>query len=200
MASAALAGGYLGYEVGFEAGKSAVKAENPGVTTTVAQEQVVGRFVISEVTDGDTVKVQVGDTTATIRILGINAPESRPNQGRPVQCFAKEATAEASRLLMDRTVELSIDPIADSQDSNGRLLRKIDMDESPQVEDFSRAMVENGFAAAYRGYPTTDRRQLIALEQAAREDRRGLWGSCRIPSGNIPTNLSTEVTFPPARP
>lgn len=198
MAGSAALGAYAGYEFGFDAGADS-RAESV-TTTTILGEQVIGRFVVSEVTDGDTFKVNTTAGTATIRVLGINAPESRPNQGRPIQCFAKEATAEATRLLLGKTVELSIDPVGDSEDSNGRLLRKIDIDEGPEVEDFSTVMVRNGFAAAYRGYRSSDRQSLISLEQTARAERRGLWDDCDIPVGSIPKNLSTEVTFPPARP
>ncbi len=195
MTGSLVVGGFAGYELGFDAGSDNIEAS----TTTIPQEQVIGQFVVSEVIDGDTVKVPVPGGTATIRVLGINAPESRPNQGRPVQCFAKEATLEASRMLLGKTIELSIDPVGDSEDSNGRLLRKIDMDIGPAVDDFSTAMVRNGFAAAYRGYRSSDRQNLIGLEQIARDARRGLWGDCAIPNSDVPKNLSTEVTFPPAR-
>ncbi len=198
MAGSAALGAYAGYEFGFDAGADS-RAELV-TTTTIPGEQVIGHFVVSEVTDGDTFKVNTTAGTATIRVLGINAPESRPNQGRPVQCFAKEATLEASRLLLNKTVELSIDPVGDSEDSNGRLLRYADLDEGPGIIDFSHIMVRGGFAAAYRGYRTQERQNLITLEQEARSAKRGLWGDCVIPSGSIPKNLSTEVTFPPAQP
>jgi micrococcal nuclease len=189
-------GGLVGYEVGLSNNDQpkAPAAE----TTTILQEQIVGSFLVSTVTDGDTVKVVVpGQKDAVIRVLGINAPESKDPR-RPVQCFAHEAAAEATRLLLHKTVELTMDPVADSIDSNDRLLRKIDTTIGPGVEDFSHYMVANGFAAAYRRYRSTDRQELIAMEQTARTQHRGLWGSCSISSSNVPKNLSTEVTFPPA--
>lgn len=196
-------GGAAGFGLGMELGASneTRQGNTPETTTTITGAEVVGRFVVREVTDGDTVKVSSTDNetiVATIRILGINAPESRPNQGRPVQCYARQASEQASRLLLDKTVELAVDAEADSVDSNGRLLRKIDMDPGPEVEDFSRTMVRNGFAAAYRRYRSSDRGTLIQMEEDARSERRGLWGECRIPGDDVPANLSTEVTFPPA--
>lgn len=200
MAGSAALGTFVGYELGYDNGSESARLDVPVATTTIPPEQIVGQLVVSEVTDGDTFKVLTSSGTATVRVLGINAPESRPNQGRPVQCYAKEATLEATRLLLGKTIELNIDGLGDTEDSNGRLLRTVDMDLGPGIDDFSQAMVRGGFAAAYRGYRSSDRQNLITLEQTARNAQRGLWGSCAIPVSAIPKNLSTEVTFPPARP
>lgn len=161
----------------------------------------VGKFVVDSVIDGDTLKVKDPRATkgiAVIRILGMNAPESRPNRGRPVQCYSKEAFDEANK-LKGREVELSIDPQADTQDDDNRFLRMVDTDPGKDVDNFSEHMVKQGFAAAYRRYVTSIRTDLINLEEDARRHKRGMWDVCNISPTTIPTNLSSEVAFPPAK-
>lgn len=170
--------------------------------TSQAQSLAIGKFIVEDVIDGDTIKVKdpkAPKGIATIRILGINAPELHPNQGRPVQCYGVEARKEASRLLLHKTVELKTDPKADTEDEHSRFLRMVDTDPGEGVNNFSVHMVEQGFAAAYRGYVTSIRQDLINDEKNARDHNRGMWDACNIPDSAVPTNLGSEVKFPAAR-
>jgi endonuclease YncB( thermonuclease family) len=103
---------------------------------TAGQEP--GGYEVAEVTrvvDGDTVEVlitersdgpaaglaEVGETYS-VRLIGIDTPES-VKPGSPVECFGKEASAAAAALLDGQTVTLVKD--VEETDSYERLLRYV---------------------------------------------------------------------------
>ena len=70
---------------------------------TAPGQQQRGRVVT--VIDGDTIKVELDGRTDTVRLLGIDTPESRRPQ-TPVECGSKKAAATLRRLLLDRNVTI----------------------------------------------------------------------------------------------
>src|SRR5690349_5738355 len=48
--------------------------------------------------DGDTIKVRRADREVTVRLIGIDTPETK-RPGRPVECFGPEAAARTAALL-----------------------------------------------------------------------------------------------------
>src|SRR3954453_4448588 len=57
-----------------------------------------GQATVTRVVDGDTVIVHIGSKNESVRLLGIDTPES-VKPGTPVQCFALEASARTKQLL-----------------------------------------------------------------------------------------------------
>ena len=58
---------------------------------------------VTKVIDGDTIRVRLGSTMETVRLIGVNTPETKaPN--KPVECFGPEASARTHELLPDGTV------------------------------------------------------------------------------------------------
>src|SRR5438046_968199 len=77
---------------------------------------------VVRVVDGDTVDVQCQDgTTDRLRLIGIDTPEV-VDPRKPVQCFAREASAHAHELLDGQSVSLELDPSQGERDVFGRLL------------------------------------------------------------------------------
>jgi endonuclease YncB( thermonuclease family) len=75
----------------------------------------------------------------------------------------------------------------------------VSLDDS-EKGNFSRLMVRNGFAVAYRRYRSMDRETLIGLDEAsARENKRGMWAACPMDLSKVPKNLGSEMPIPPAR-
>jgi len=71
---------------------------------------------VTEVVDGDTIKVGLdGDS---VRIIGIDAPESGA-------CGADEATQKMQDLVLFEQVTLTAAPDNDDRDKDGRLLRYV---------------------------------------------------------------------------
>lgn len=186
-AGAAFAGGYAyGYNEGWD--------KAPKEVISISQEEIVGQFVVNNVVDGDTFDISVPNLEGEaprIRIPGINTPETYGQ----AECYGKEASARATELLLDQTVEIQVDELAGGMDRHGRLLRTVTLTNRSGEADFEKLMVREGYAAAYREYRTTDRTDLIALEAEARSAGRGMWGACDIQK--VPADLSSgEVEFP----
>lgn len=115
------------------------------------------------VTDGDTVRVGLSSGPVNVRLHAADAPEKRQDWGTE----AKDALA---RRISGRQVEIEV---IDQSDAYGRMVGRIFVGD----EDINAWMVRSGHAWVYRQY--ADRvidAGLCALEQEARNARRGLWG------------------------
>jgi endonuclease YncB( thermonuclease family) len=117
-----------------------------------------------QVVDGDTLDVSGPDGNVTVRIIGINTPESG-------ECFAEEATDALAALVADEELVLVTD--RSDVDQFGRALRYV---ETAGGVDVGAELVAGGFAIARR-YPPDDARAdtYAELQQAAQDERRGLW-------------------------
>lgn len=137
-------------------------------------------FIIRAV-DGDTLKVRLDgkEDEVTVRLLGVNTPES-VDPRRPVECFGKEASTFTASLTEGRRARLESDPQADEVDRYGRLLRNVILADGM---DLNAELVKQGYAYAYLNYPLDPARktQLMYLQNQADEQQLGLWGEggCR---------------------
>src|SRR3989344_2606113 len=73
------------------------KANEVPISTQQKSDQSPLYSVVS-VVDGDTVKLSIDGTTKTIRLIGLDTPET-VDPRKPVQCFGKEASNKAKELL-----------------------------------------------------------------------------------------------------
>lgn len=124
-------------------------------------------FLVTRVIDGDTIKLEGGET---VRYLLIDTPETAEE---PVECYGPEAT-EANRLLVEgERVRLEKD--VTDRDAYGRLLRYVYVDGAfVQAE-----LVREGYAYVYSRQPDVRYlKDLAALERKARQQGLGLWGQC----------------------
>lgn len=141
-----------------------------------------GKATVVEVVDGDTLVVGIGGIEEQVRLIGIDTPETVA-PGRPVECYGPEASQQLATLLPPgSTVRLERD--VEPRDQYGRLLAYVYRAEDDLF--VNRAMVERGFAATLVFPPNTAwRAELARIEQAARSQRAGLWGTCGGP--DVPT-------------
>lgn len=132
------------------------------------------RVLVTEVVDGDTIKIEGGQT---VRFLGIDTPETKDPR-RPVGCFGKEASREVKNLLDGESVILEKD-ISDT-DKYNRLLRYIYLPLSNgQTLFVNDYLVREGFAKALTYPPDVKfNEQLREAETFAKENKKGLWGRC----------------------
>lgn len=140
-----------------------------------AQEQ----SMVTSVVDGDTFKVEIDGNIESVRIIGIDTPET-VHPSKPVQCFGKEASNALKEVLDGEEVTLEKNP-AEDRDKYGRLLRYVEMD----GVDIGASMIEEGFAYSYKQYPHPRLEEYNALEKEAREENRGLWGTCNGNAGEF---------------
>ncbi len=135
---------------------------------------------VDRVVDGDTVRVRTPAGEETVRLIGIDTPETKaPN--RPVECFGPEASARAEELMPPGArVVLELDPTQDTRDRYGRLLAYVHVGDGPRGPDsVNRALVQSGHAEVYVfRTPFRYTAEFSRAEQAARDGGRGLWGRC----------------------
>jgi endonuclease YncB( thermonuclease family) len=129
---------------------------------------------IVAVVDGDTAKIEFQGETISMRIIGIDTPET-VHPSRPVEPFGPEATVRARELLEGKTVKLEYDadPEHDRFGKYGRLLVYLRLEDGT---DFGKLMVADGFARAYPKYPFSRSEAYLAVEAVAKKMKKGLWG------------------------
>lgn len=124
---------------------------------------------VTRVVDGDTL---VLDGDERVRLIGIDTPES-VKPGTPVECFAREASAEMKRLVEGRRVRLVLD--AEKRDRYRRLLAYVYRGDLFVNEE----MVRRGFASVATFPPNVRHVDLfLRAQREARAAGRGLWGAC----------------------
>jgi micrococcal nuclease len=127
--------------------------------------------VVSEVVDGDTIRLANGDR---IRLVQIDAPELRLRE-----CYAKEAKVALERLLRAGEVRLELDPDLDQRDRFGRRLAYVHVGET----NVNLALVGRGAAAVWfhEGAQGRYAERLLLAEERARAAGFGLWTACVAP-------------------
>jgi len=154
-------------------------ARGPG-----APSVLVGQVV--DVIDGNTIVVNLGDRTETVRYIGINTQETnRPPKS--VEPTVGEAVEANRQLVTQQQIRLELD--AQERDRDGRLLAYVYVvDRMVNAE-----LVRRGTAEVMTIQPNVRHRELfVTLEQEARDQRRGLWADPSEPT--TPTSVE-----PPAR-
>jgi micrococcal nuclease len=130
------------------------------------------RYRVIEVLDGDTIVVLRGRERDTIRLLGVDTPETH-HPTKPVQCYGREASEYTTRRLVGRLVRLEDD--VETHDIYGRHLAYVYV-EGTRFED---ELLEKGYARLLVIEPNhAHARTMLDEELQAKRDRRGLWGAC----------------------
>lgn len=140
------------------AGQAAATSPTPSLLTDGTT------WAVSDVVDGDTIRVTRADLEDTVRLVGVNAPE----QG---ECWAEESTAALAAILADGAVRLERD--VSDRDRYGRLLRYV---LTIDGQDAGGLLIDGGHAIA-RAYPPDTSRDAAYRERQrlAVEAGRGAW-------------------------
>jgi endonuclease YncB( thermonuclease family) len=81
-------------------------------------------FLVTEVIDGNTIRVNVRGKSESVRLLAIDTPETKDPR-KPVQCFGKAASDKMKSLVSEQFVKLVDDRTQDNRDKYKRLLRYV---------------------------------------------------------------------------
>ena len=131
-----------------------------------------GLYKIVRVIDGDTVIVRMGGKDETLRLIGINTPET-VDPRRPVECFGIEASNKAKEILTGKSFRLEADNIVGQRDKYGRLLRYLFLEDGT---NFNKMMINEGYAYEYTfDLPYEYQDEFKQAEKDAREAKVGLW-------------------------
>lgn len=129
-------------------------------------------FTVIKIVDGDTFWADNGtEKGIKIRLIGVDAPESRKTFKKEIGYFGKEAKEYLKYLLTDKRVKLEFD--VTKTDQYGRTLAYVYLEDGTFV---NAELVKNGFAMVMTVPPNVKYADLfLKLQQDARENNRGLW-------------------------
>lgn len=127
---------------------------------------------VLRVIDGDTIEVSLNNKKESVRLIGIDAPET-VDPRITVESFGKEASDKAKEILDGKTISLESDPTQGNRDKYGRLLRYIFINNL----NFNKFMISEGYVHeyTYQSNPYKYQLEFIAAEKQARENKIGLW-------------------------
>lgn len=152
------------------------------------------RVRVADVVDGDTIKVVQAGQLVTVRLIGMDTPET-VDPRKPVQCFGPQASARAKALLAGQEVWLAGDPTQSRHDIYRRELAYVWL---PDGELYDWLMIRDGFAREYTyRTPYEYQRQFRAAEAAAQREHRGLWSAATC-AGGVAGAASATGRGPPS--
>lgn len=149
-------------------GAAVLAGGRPGSSNSLPRED---GSRVERVVDGDTVVVT---GLGKARLIGVDTPEVYGG----VECFGREASAYAKRLLPAGTpvrYRLGTEP----RDRYGRALVHLFLRDGRHVNEL---LVRNGYAQPLTIPPNVEYAdRFVALARAARRAGRGLWAACKGP-------------------
>ncbi len=159
----------------------------PGATAlqlTATNLSPKGRTVtgvpVLRVVDGDTLHALVAGRDVTVRLIGIDTPETvKPDS--PVECFGPEASEFAMEVLTGQRVTLEFDASQGDEDRYGRTLAYVWLElPDGQRSLFNLEAVRGGFAEErqYGATPYAWKDAFASAESVARTADAGRWGAC----------------------
>src|SRR5688500_3102599 len=131
--------------------------------------------VVTHVVDGDTLPVRLAHGHETVRLVGIDTPES-VHPDTPVQCFGREAARRLAGLIPPGT-QVRLERDAELRDRYDRLLAYVFRRRDGLF--VNEALAREGFARTATFPPNeayVDR--LVDAVTDARAAERGLWHAC----------------------
>jgi micrococcal nuclease len=163
------------------------------------------RVLVTDVVDGDTIKVLRGRQQETVRLIGVDTPETgRPDT--PVQFYGPEAALFTRRSLLEKRVSLAFEApnrTGGSRDKYERTLAYVFTDDG---KNFNLELIRQGFAKAFTKHPFQYQAEFVKAEQAARKAGRGLWNDAQRAEwsnparrGRIIGNIRTEIYHVPGQ-
>ncbi len=147
-----------------------VELEEEGEPVRTVSEE----YVVTRVVDGDTFKVMINGEEETVRVIGINTPET-VDPRKDVECFGREASEFAKKTLVGQKVALVIDPTQDERDRYQRLLRYVTLVDG---RDYGEVIISFGYAYEYTYIKPYEKQAVYKEIQAkAKNSGVGLWSS-----------------------
>ena len=149
---------------------------------------------IIKVVDGDTITVSIDGKTETIRIIGINTPET-VDPRKTVECFGKEASDKAKEYFKDNEykVWLEEDPTQGDRDKYQRLLRYVFTQNGNF--DYGLMMISEGYAYEYTyNIPYKYQEIYKKAQQIAENEKLGLWAGNACAGQKASADSSSQKT------
>ncbi len=150
-------------------------APTPPITAGAAGPAVAANAVVERVVDGDTIVVEVDGRRETVRLIGIDTPETvKPDA--PVECFGPEASAATGALLPPGT-PIRLERDVEARDDYDRLLAYVYR--AADALFVNLELVRTGHAVLLTFPPNVARvDEFVDASRDANTAARGLWSAC----------------------
>ena len=129
-------------------------------------------YQVSKVVDGDTFWIiNAKGENEKIRLIGVDAPESRKTGKKDIGFYGKESKAYLEQILTGRKVRLEYD--VSKYDRYKRTLAYVYLENGTFL---NAHLIKNGYASVMTIPPNVKYADLfVKLQKEAREKKRGLW-------------------------
>jgi len=152
------------------------KIQDKKVSLSAVNENKSNIYRVVKVVDGDTVKLETGET---VRYIGIDTPETKVKKNgyfkKQAQPYGLEAADYNRKLVEGNYLRLEYD--VQKKDKYGRILAYCYLGDT-----FVNArMIEAGYACVFTMPPNVKYAdELMRLQRIARNQKRGLWGGLNV--------------------
>ncbi|MEY2844725.1 MAG: hypothetical protein RL076_271 [Chloroflexota bacterium] len=148
---------------------------------------------VVRVADGDTITVKYNGVNTSVRLIGVDTPET-VDPRKPVQCYGVEASNYTKSQLNKQTIYLEFDESQGVTDRYDRLLAFVRRADGSL---FNYDLIANGYAFeyTYQGNPYRYQSEFLAAAREARENGRGLWAAstCNGITGSATTSAASTT-------
>ena len=140
------------------------------LTLSSAKSATYGPYEVVRVVDGDTYKINIDGTEQTVRLIGVDTPESVSSDESKNCVEGKDASVYVKNLITGKMVYLEYD--AGQTDKYGRVLAYVYY-EGVQLE---KILLEMGYARTMTIAPNVNYADEYAkIQTNARESNTGFW-------------------------
>jgi micrococcal nuclease len=137
-------------------------------------------YEVVQVIDGDTVKLMMDGKLTTVRLIGIDTPET-VHPTKPVEPYGKRASEFLHNMLAGGSVYLEYGP--EQTDKYGRLLAYLYR--APDGMFVNLEIVRQGYGRAYTRYPFKYEGLFVRWDSLAEVRSRGLWKLVQSQEGEV---------------
>ncbi|MEL1135395.1 thermonuclease family protein [Desulfitobacterium sp. THU1] len=140
------------------------------LSETISEALIRGPYTVERVVDGDTIILRMDGQRERVRLIGINTPESVPNNPDRVVPYGKVSAEFTRGLLEGKEVEIELD--VEERDQYDRLLAYVYLN----GEMVNKVLLREGHATVTT-YPPNVKyvEDFMALQKEAQSQRKGIW-------------------------
>lgn len=133
--------------------------------------------VVVRVIDGDTIVVSPKET---VRLIGVDTPETVHPKKKVADCFGKEATRFTRDAVEGKTIKLVMDKANTKRHHKDYYHRTLGYAYLEDGTMLNAELIRQGYAHAEIRFPFGHRGEFRELEKSARAQSVGLWANCPL--------------------
>lgn len=169
----------LGFETGWD---------NSTYSVLLNSKAPFGEYKVTRVVDGDTIKVMFNGKEESLRLIGVDTPESvHPNNSKNVP-EGKIASDFTKKRLEGKTIGIEFD--VQERDQYGRLLGYVYYN----GEMFNKTLLKEGYGKLATFPPNTKYvNEFTKLQETARNNKKGFWTTIEKPAPKPKPQPKAEI-------